>query len=175
MEESSFSNEQVHLNDIPAIELLEYSKLEDNKLKVDIINTIVFFAILAGVLGALIIGEVDYVKDYSLYVFVLIGILLLLSLFFTYFGFKKRGYAVRERDITYKEGLIWRSTTVLPYNRVQHCEVNQGPIDRCFNLAEIKIFTAGGSSSDLTISGLTRDKADRIKDFILKKASDEEE
>lgn len=175
MGDSSFSNDQVHLEDIPQIELLEYSLLEENKLKVDLINTVIFYAILSGVLFLLYTFGVDYVSDYGFFVFLLLGVFLLLSLVLVYFGFRKKGYAVRERDIAYKEGLIWRSTTVLPYNRVQHCEVNQGPIERFFDLAELKIYTAGGSSSDLTISGLKRDKADRIKDFILNKTTDEEE
>lgn len=175
MGDSSFSNDQVHLEDIPQIELLEYSLLEENKLKVDLINTVIFYSILSGVLFLLYTFGVDYVSDYGFFVFLLLGVFLLLSLVLVYFGFRKKGYAVRERDIAYKEGLIWRSTTVLPYNRVQHCEVNQGPIERFFDLAELKIYTAGGSSSDLTISGLKRDKADRIKDFILNKTTDEEE
>ena len=45
-----------------------------------------------------------------------------------------------------------------------------------FNLAELKVFTAGGASSDLSISGLSPETAARIKDFIvIKTGIDEEE
>jgi membrane protein YdbS with pleckstrin-like domain len=93
-----------------------------------------------------------------------------------YLGFHKKKYALRERDILYKTGLLWRSNTVIPFNRIQHAEVNQGPLDRLFNLAILRVFTAGGGSSDMVIPGLRPAEAQNIKEFILKRtAFDEEE
>jgi len=86
------------------------------------------------------------------------------------------GYALREKDIVFKEGYLWRSVTVVPFNRIQHAEVEQGPFDRLFDLSKIKIYTAGGSSSDLQIPGLRPTESESIKFFILNKTgSDEEE
>ena len=59
---------------------------------------------------------------------------------------------------------------------MQHCEITEGPIQKMFELASIKIFTAGGSSSDLAIPGLHREEAYKLKEFITRNiASDEEE
>ena len=85
-------------------------------------------------------------------------------------GFHIRGYVVRENDITYKKGLIRFSMTTIPFNRVQHTEINQGPIARAFNLSTLSIYTAGGSTSDLKLSGLDPDTAQRLKDFIAEKS-----
>ena len=88
---------------------------------------------------------------------------------------EKKKYALRERDIIYQSGLLWRRYTVLPFNRVQHAEVQQGPVERLFELSKLKIYTAGGSGSDMIISGLPLDRAQNIKHFILHQTSGDEE
>lgn len=90
-------------------------------------------------------------------------------------GYRKKGYALRERDISYKEGVLWKSHTVIPFNRIQHSEVTQGPIQSVFELSSISIYTAGGGASDLTITGLQQKEAHQIKDFLLQKLSRHEE
>ena len=86
-------------------------------------------------------------------------------------GFKRRGYALRQRDITYKKGYLFHSQTTIPFNRIQHCETSQGPLSRAFGLMTLKVFTAGGASSDLRISGLRPDEANKLKEFITEASS----
>lgn len=78
-----------------------------------------------------------------------------------------RGYGLREHDIAYRSGLVWRKLTLLPYNRVQHVEVTSGPLQRRFGLASLKFFTAGGASVDLKMEGLEAADAERLREFIL--------
>jgi membrane protein YdbS with pleckstrin-like domain len=65
--------------------------------------------------------------------------------------------------------------TSVPFNRIQHSEINQGPLDRAYNLASLNIYTAGGSSSDLTIPGLPYDQAVKLREFVAKKSADDEQ
>ena len=62
---------------------------------------------------------------------------------------------------------------MIPFNRIQHIETVRGPIERLLGLATIKIFSAGGLSSDLSISGLEAERATRLKRIILNKANSE--
>ena len=91
--------------------------------------------------------------------------------------YRQKGYAVRDRDISYKTGLINRKTTTIPFNRVQHCDIKQGIISRYFGLSKLNVYTAGGAKSDLSIPGLNLEKAQKLMDFVLQKtlAHDEEE
>ena len=73
---------------------------------------------------------------------------------------------VREKDISYKSGLLFKKTTTIPFNRIQHLEIDQGPISRFFDLAVLSVFTAGNSSDDLKIRGLKQEDAAKIKEFI---------
>ncbi len=78
-----------------------------------------------------------------------------------------KGMAVRELDIAYRSGLFFRKTVMLTYNRVQHIEVTSGPLQRRFGLASLKFFTAGGSSVDLKVDGLMRERAEQLRAYIL--------
>ncbi len=84
--------------------------------------------------------------------------------------FRRKGYALRQHDVVFRTGLFWRKTTVLPFDRVQHAEVTQGPLQRRFGLATLKFFTAGGSSVDLAIEGLLADDAERLRETVLERA-----
>jgi len=81
----------------------------------------------------------------------------------------RRGYVVRDKDIVFKSGVIWRSVTAIPFNRVQHVETSNTPLDRKFGLANLQIFTAGGAGGDLKISGLGADIAEQLRVYILDK------
>lgn len=81
----------------------------------------------------------------------------------------RRGYVVRDKDLVYKAGVLWRSVKAVPYNRVQHAETASGPIDRRFGLARLTVFTAGGSGGDLRVDGLSSDTAERLRACIAAK------
>ncbi len=59
----------------------------------------------------------------------------------------------------------------IPFNRIQHTEISRGPIERKYELSTLKIYTAGGSTSDLSIPGLEAEEAEQLKEFVAKKAA----
>ncbi|MDH4126059.1 MAG: PH domain-containing protein [Gammaproteobacteria bacterium] len=81
----------------------------------------------------------------------------------------RRGYVVRDRDIIFRHGVVWRSVTAIPFNRIQHVETSSTPFDRKFELATLQLFTAGGSSGDLKIDGLESRTAEQLRVFVLQK------
>jgi membrane protein YdbS with pleckstrin-like domain len=81
----------------------------------------------------------------------------------------RKGYVVRDKDIIFKSGVIWRSVTAIPFNRIQHVETSSNPLDRKFELATLQLFTAGGSGGDLKVNGLEKDTAEQLRVFILEK------
>jgi len=101
----------------------------------------------------------------------IIGLFVAINLIGIPIGYKYRKYVLRERDLTYKKGWIFFSTVTIPFNRIQHTEVSQGPIEKKYNLCTLKIFTAGGSSSDLSIPGLEENEAQQIREYVAKKAA----
>lgn len=75
-----------------------------------------------------------------------------------------RGYAVRDRDILYRSGVLWRSVRAVPFNRVQHTKTDSTPLDRRFGLANLSVFPAGGGAHK--IRGLGGETAERLRAFV---------
>lgn len=170
--ENTFSNEQIFVSQLPDFEKLTYQPLEKDYKKVMYISrgiTWLIFVIAASV-------ALYFWIEVQPYWYYFPGFLLLWALLsFGFVGkiFHAKSYALRNHDIVYKTGFISIETTLLPFNRVQHVEIQEGPIMRIFGLATIEIYTAGGSMSDLKIAGLKKETAESIKVFITKKITDE--
>ncbi len=84
--------------------------------------------------------------------------------------FGSMGYQVRHHDLVFKDGFLWRSEIAIPFVRVQHSEVTQGPIARWMGYSTLKLYTAGGSQSDLSIPALLPEKAEKLKAYIAQKS-----
>lgn len=163
-------NLEIEPSDLPQIEEVKFNSIEKDYLWMRLLGWGIFFLIAAGVLTFIMITT--EAKAWMLFTPWLV--LLVLILLVEIKGFSIKGYALREKDITYKSGLIFFHMTSIPFNRIQHCEVTQGPLARLFDLASVKVYTAGGSSSDLSISGLTKERAQKLRDFITKLSSEYE-
>jgi uncharacterized protein len=112
----------------------------------------------------------ESLRPYILYAYAVIILLFCFFAYADYRSFKNSGYALREQDLFYKTGWIWTSMIAVPYKRIQHMEVNQGPVSRLFDLANVSVYTAGGSSSDMEIEGVTIQQAESIKAYVLAKS-----
>ncbi|GLR17651.1 PH domain-containing protein [Portibacter lacus] len=170
-----FSNVQIQLEEIPSLGELNYVPLERKYLNILLLNSLLVF-IISIVLLVYLWTVIDKQWFQNNFQWMLVGLLALfvLQFLFAYKSFSYKAYGFREADITYKSGWLWRSITTVPFNRVQHCEVSQGVLDRYFGLAKLKIFTAGGSASDVSIPGLLLDQASDLKEFILEKIKTDE-
>lgn len=171
-----FENKQISNSELPSVKYLDYKGLDKDYLTAELIGLgIMWLVISIGVTGGVLFNGEELARWVNLLVYILLFSIIAFSITVTILGFKKKQYALRQHDIIYNEGLIWRTSTILPFNRIQHAEVHQGPIERLFDLGKIKIFTAGGSSSDLTISGIRYNDAQNIKYYVLNKAARDEE
>lgn len=166
--ETSFSNHQVDLTSLPKIEDVVFIPLQKNSLYVSYIVTAIFGLIMITGLSITAFFA-ESVGKYYLEGMVSIVLLFLLILFAEKKSFEYSGYGLREHDILYREGWLWKSVTTVPFNRIQHIEVNQGPFDRLFDLSTITVYTAGGSSSDMEIDGILQETAYHIKEYIMNK------
>lgn len=176
MTDEVFSNQQVDIYSLPKVDDVAYKRVHKEHLNVQLISSAIFWGIV--VIGAILwltLNTVDYPLWADLGGGAVILSLIGLSLFFTIKLHYRMGYALREQDVLFKAGFLWRSETVIPFKRIQHVEVEQGPIDRLFDLSQVKVYTAGGSSSDLVIPGLRPTEAESIKFFILNRSTSDEE
>ncbi|SMF30834.1 hypothetical protein SAMN02745866_02012 [Alteromonadaceae bacterium Bs31] len=86
---------------------------------------------------------------------------------FMYLHCRAKGYQLRDQDVSLYLGLVFKKTIIQPISRLQHIEVTQGPLERMFGLATLKLFSAGGASHSLTIPGLKKETAEGLREHIL--------
>ena len=170
-----FENIAVDPNELPAVEENEFIPIDPGYARVLYLsNTLYFLLILAGIgIFSLVQLGLLHWMTYAL----LLGwiCLYLFSLWFAHVSTRKKEYLVRWHDISFKEGVFFKSWITIPFSRVQHCQIIKGLIDNLFGLVELRIFTAGGSSSDIVIPGLKPDIAFRLKEQIIGKVIDQDE
>jgi membrane protein YdbS with pleckstrin-like domain len=174
---AGFENVQIDVNQLPSSAEVLYEKPDLTYKKV-MVSFVVIVAIIILSIYILIGQFVNILLQYpwilifSICWLVLSGLFVILAIK----SYEYEGYAIRDKDIIYKSGIFFRQTLILPFNRVQHCEIEHGPIDRIFGLAQLSLFTAGGSGSDMTIPGLNQEVATKLKNFITNRvAVDDEE
>lgn len=163
-----FTNETLDTNNLPRFEEVKLDRLHADYWKVILIVEATIFLAL-GVAMALIYHFQQEFTGYGSYLIAAYVILLVGTVFFSRLGFSKKGFAFREHDVIFRNGIIATHTMVIPYNRVQHVALHEGAISRLFGLAKIEIFTAGGNQSDIEIPGIQKQQAEGIKQLLMGK------
>ena len=167
---NEFSNNPIDLTQLPKFEEVQLKGLNPKYITVLLFNFSLLLILVIGGFSTLFYFNQDAFSN-TIWMAILVGLVLILVglVAFTKFSFQKKGYAFREHDAIYKSGLISETTTIIPFNRVQHVALHQGFISRKLGLASIELFTAGGSSSDLEIPGLLLADAQIIKNLVSQK------
>lgn len=165
-----FTNETIDLDLLPKFEEVSFSQLNKNYIKVVYINIAIVLLIIAVGIGVLMYFNEDLQENSVYSIFGISYLIFALVLFFSSVSsVKRRAYAVREKDILYKRGLLSTTTTIMPFNRIQHVAMHEGAFSRIYSLAQLQIYTAGGSTSDIKISGIEKEKAESIKELLMQK------
>lgn len=85
--------------------------------------------------------------------------------------YKSVVYRLNNTEMTWKRGVLFRKTGIVPYDRITNVDIVQGPIMRLFGIYHLKIDTAGGSGKDkseIRIEGIENPEPLRamIMDFV---------
>jgi membrane protein YdbS with pleckstrin-like domain len=166
----NFENLEVHLDELPDFKSVELNLVQKRYKRLIWINEgLVFILLFALPIIAFFIELVP------LWIPIVVLCLLILVLVVRATeiekGFPLRLFGIRQYDIIYQSGFFYFTETVIPYNRIQHVEIKQGPLSRFYNLYSLRLYTAGASSGDLIIDGLDKETAQKIKAKVLAKTT----
>lgn len=170
IEPVSQTNQAISSAQIPKYNEVVLEPVEANYKKVLYMSWSVFLGVLITALVPLFIWIESLQKSWIIFSAIgtiLLGISTLIA--FIEIGFKNLAWALREKDIIFKKGWLFQSTHIIPFIKVQHCELMSGPIGRRFGLASIKLNTAASNHLDISIKGLKKETAEQIKAFIMDK------
>lgn len=81
--------------------------------------------------------------------------------------YRRLTYGIDEVGLTIQEGVWWRTQTSLPRARIQHSDVSQGPLQRRYGIATLKLYTAGSRYTKVELEGLRHEDALALRDTLL--------
>lgn len=166
----SFQNSSISLGELPKFEEVTLTPIESKYTMVAHVQygiTYLVLIVLTLINHFFIQKEIPYLWGIVSGLFVLIALLHAYKLM----HIKTRQYGFRTHDVLFKRGIITTTTTIIPFNKIQHLAVHQGWTSRYFGLASLEFFTAGGDSSDLEIPGIILEDAYQWRDMVLDKIS----
>ncbi|PZD78257.1 PH domain-containing protein [Mesonia sp. K7] len=170
--DKNFSNESLSLKSLPDFQDVSLEKVQPKLFMKSLISFLITMMTFSSVFLILYFTEV---LGFNIAFSIIAGIVLLHLVFvlLSKAYVKRYAYQVREKDIIFKRGLLYGKVTIIPYNRIQHVTIVESFLDKKFNLSQLRIFTAGGSSSDINIPGLEPAVSQKIKATIIGKIQDE--
>lgn len=171
MSSSPFSNLCIEPAALPKAERLPFSKLEPAFRRVQLLHQLLLllgFQLLALVaLQQWFWHLPGHMADIITIVMWSVAVLDSLFMFYSWHANKRKAYAVRERDLSFRSGLMFRKLVSQPLLRIQHIELKRGPLERLAGLARIQVFSAGSAMQTFQIPGLSAQTAQELRQFVL--------
>jgi len=84
------------------------------------------------------------------------------------------GFELQDDALFLVRGVLTRTDTSVPYVRVQHVDTTRGPIERAAGLASVVVYTAGSRGADITIPGLSPERAQSLRERLRELAGESE-
>lgn len=125
------------------------------------------------IIGALVLETADILPT-GVIVGPIFVIALILILRLPMRRYQARGYQLTDDRLRVVRGLWFRSDTVVPFARVQHIDVEQGPLERAFGLATLTVHTAGSHNASVNLPGLKNETAIAMRETIRRAIGKEE-
>ncbi len=161
-----FSNEPVDVTGLPILDDVSFVPMHPNFLRVSLIERAIF-AVLTIAVGTAVAVLVPSQPWIPLLVMGAVLLLTGLGAVLKTIEVNNIAYQVREHDVSYRSGVLVKTVETVPFVRVQHARITQGPVQRRFGLATLEVNSAG---PDLNIHGLPASDAERLKVLVVERA-----
>lgn len=89
------------------------------------------------------------------------------ALVFPWLRYRAWRWALRRHDLLLCYGVVWKVRRSVPRSRIQHVDVESGPLERAFGLATLTVYTAGTGSADARVPGLAAADAEALRETLL--------
>ena len=121
----------------------------------------------------------NFLKLFLLWIFSVIVLMIVVEIWVR-MSYNRWFYEFTESNLKQERGVIWKTYSNLPYERIQNVDIRRGIIARVFGFSSLNIQTAGYSShvsgaygynSEGYIPAVDMNEAERVRDFLMKKLS----
>ncbi len=83
------------------------------------------------------------------------------------------GYRLNDTVLEIRKGVWFQVIQLLPLSRLQHVDLERGPLERSLNLASLTLYTAGTQEAAITLPGLNHATAAALRDTLVIQGGDD--
>lgn len=141
----------------------ELTKLHPNYIKV--LRLVTLIAAIPFAIGAVILESRDILPTGLFIVPILLAIAFIV-IRVPLRRYQARGFSLVDERLRVVRGILFKSDTVVPFGRVQHIDVNQGPLERYYDIATLTLHTAGSHNASVHLPGLAQADAMEMRETI---------
>jgi len=126
---------------------------------------LVLFLLLCFVAPIALVPDVPLLADVIIVGFILL--IVVLYLIWVKMYYESMWYELHDDEMRWKRGVIFRSTGIVPYNRITNIDIKQGPVMRSLGISTLSIQTAGYSGAavpEIRIEAI--EYADELRELI---------
>lgn len=157
--------------EVPPPAPAEFQALDPRVIKLWRAHSAIGSAVLLTVITGAVIGF-KLAFGLPLYITLPVWLIALSFRVWTFFWFPKReyqhwGYRLNDKVLETRSGIWFHVIRLLPLTRLQHVDLQRGPLERYFGLASLVLHTAGTQAASITIPGLAAADAERLRDHLV--------
>lgn len=82
-------------------------------------------------------------------------------------SYQEWAYRLDDRVLETRSGIWFKVEQLLPLSRLQHADLQRGPLERYFGLASLVLHTAGSQLPAIVIPGLRAEVAEQLRDRLV--------
>ncbi|HEY0626070.1 MAG TPA: PH domain-containing protein [Allosphingosinicella sp.] len=82
-------------------------------------------------------------------------------------------YGLGAREIVIESGILHRKRRVIPFDRIQDIDIEQGLLARAFGMAKVRIETGGSAKDEGNLDSVALDEAHRLRELLRRGARGE--
>ena len=84
--------------------------------------------------------------------------------------YQEMGYRLAVDHLEYRLGVFWKVSVMIPLDRSQHVDLQDGPLERRFGLTTLEVFTAGTRNASHEIPGLAAATGRQLRQHLVRAA-----
>ena len=104
-------------------------------------------------------------EDWQIYLLATVIVLIYVS--FSYLSYQRFFYYILGDEIIIEEGVLYRTKTSLPFDKVQTINFKQNILQQVLGVLTLQIDSAGSSKQEINLEALKENRAKQFRDYIL--------
>lgn len=111
-------------------------------------------------------------QELNLYVFILIGAIVLLSIIHSLLYYKNFSFQIKDNAFVLQKGYINKENKSIPLERIQTVNIKQNFIQQMIGVVQLDIDTAGSKGKEISLPALRMSQAKELENILLSKKQD---